>query len=445
MTDVLHVADGNIGDFKRLALSLVSPNGFALNTVSQQPQFGYDAFGRIRTANPVIAFASNSSYDVEPLVWETKADGVSNTAIWSVTTRDTSLTLTSDGYVVRQTYLHLPYQPGRSQFITMTGVMGASVSGAIKRIGQFDAKNGLFFEQSNGLMYVGRRSSGTGSTVDHKVAQFDWNLDPLNGLGPSGVTYDPTKDNIYIIDYGWLGTATVRYGLYIDGAIIYCHASHHANILDRSYMQTATLPLRYEISGTPVSTATLRQICSAVSSEGGYIDTPAYQFAVARELTGAISTTTEAPIIAIRPRLTLYGIPNRVRIKIINTSAVALSNSIRWALRYYPPNTANPVTGGTFTAANAESAVEANVTGTALTTAGSYIIQHGFAITTGGGGQARAVDSANIIQTTVLALGMVSSGSPLVDNDGGNPAYMVLSALGASATAVGAMEWEEVR
>lgn len=47
-----------------------------------------------------------------------------------------------------------------------------------------------------------RLSDGVDMTHDW-VPQADWNVDRLNGDGPSGMVLDPTKANVYDIEYGW--------------------------------------------------------------------------------------------------------------------------------------------------------------------------------------------------------------------------------------------------
>jgi hypothetical protein len=410
--------------------------------VTLAPVANFDAFGRLRVAQPTLIFASNQGYDAEPLVWQTVLSGAGATATWSATTRSTPLTLANvTGYVVRQSYQYLPYQPGRSQFITMTGVLGAAVPNVTKRIGQFDAKNGLFFEQTAaGVLQVVERSNG----IDTAVAQANWNLDPLDGTGASGIVLDETKDQIFVLDYGWLGTATVRYGVYLNGIVVYCHASHHANLLSTSYMQTANLPLRYEISSTADASATLVHICSAVVSEGGYYESPSYIFAADREISAALSTASEVPLVAIRPALTLNSIVNRIRLRSVNASVLAIGSSVRYRLLYYPPGTSNPVTGGAWAVPNAASGVEANASGTALSLTGAYEMQGDF-VGAGVGVASRGSSAVIVTQTMPLTLDMAGAGDPRTTNVGNNPAYLVLAALGASATAAGRMEWEEVR
>jgi hypothetical protein len=93
----------------------------------------------------------------------------------------------------------------------------------------------------------------------------------MNGSGPSGITVDPTKTQIWWTDIEWLGVGSVRVGFVINGVFYICHVFNHANTETNVYMTTATLNCRYEITNTTTTAgATMRQICSTVISEGGY-------------------------------------------------------------------------------------------------------------------------------------------------------------------------------
>ena len=96
-------------------------------------------------------------------------------------------------------------------------------------------------------MFV-KRSSVTGSLVNTEISQSNWNVDPLNGNGPSGLTLDLTKVQIIWFDFEWLGSGTVRCGFIINGVYIHCHSFQHANVTEGTYMTTASLPQRVEIT-----------------------------------------------------------------------------------------------------------------------------------------------------------------------------------------------------
>ena len=93
-------------------------------------------------------------------------------------------------------------------------------------------------------------------------------------------------------------------GFVINGQFIICHKFHHANLVPRTYITTASLPLRYEITNktATASNSTLKQICSTVISEGGY-ELVGLQQAVGTPITLAKDlgpVGTRAPIVTIR-------------------------------------------------------------------------------------------------------------------------------------------------
>jgi len=73
-----------------------------------------------------------------------------------------------------------------------------------------DRNNGIYFKYDASGLSVVREKGGTEVDV---IAQADWNLDPLDGTGPSGYTLDPSKGNIYQINYTWYGYGEIRFSV----------------------------------------------------------------------------------------------------------------------------------------------------------------------------------------------------------------------------------------
>ena len=244
-----------------------------------------DAFGRIRVSNPVTIFDSKNIFDDSDIAntaenqpnfydnQEISGSGTSTSYAPNESAQYLTVSNATAGTRVRQTRQRFNYQPGKSLMVIMSFIPGAHVSGVTKREGYFDANNGLFFEDNGTNYRLVRRTYVSGSPVDNAVNQSSWNIDPMDGTGPSGVTLDFEKTQLLFIDIEWLGVGRVRMGWVIDGLIYYAHEFLNTNVLDTVYMQTPNLPLRSEISndGTGV-TANLIQICSTVISEGGQND-----------------------------------------------------------------------------------------------------------------------------------------------------------------------------
>jgi len=80
-------------------------------------------------------------------------------------------------------------------------------------------------------------------TVDLRIPQSVWNLDRLDGTGPSGYTIDITRMQMWFIDYSWYGAGVIRYGVRATGGqIIYCHQIVNNNRQFEAYMRSGNLP-----------------------------------------------------------------------------------------------------------------------------------------------------------------------------------------------------------
>ncbi len=234
-----------------------------------------DAFERLRVSEPLTIFDSKQIFDNQPLFWDERLEtGAGIASAHSVDTASTVLTstLNTAGKFTRQTFMRFNYQPGKSQQIVLTGILDRSGggTGVQRRIGYFDDDNGLFFEDDEGTVKVVRRTHVTGSPVDNKVAQASWNVDKMDGTGPSEVTIDWTKGQIFFIDFKWLSLGRVRMGLEVGGRAWGVHDFLSSNILDKPYMSTPNLPVRFQMITTGSSPAsTMKCICTTVVSEGG--------------------------------------------------------------------------------------------------------------------------------------------------------------------------------
>ena len=259
--------------------------------------------------------------------------------------------------------------------------MNPSKANLRQRVGYFSTDNGIFLEQSNDVYFV-KRSKVTGSVVDTKIAQSDWNIDPMDGTGPSGLTLNLAYPQIFWIDIEWLGVGTVRMGFVVNGQFVHCHSIHHANLSSSpagAYMQTAILPVRYEIENTAAtaSSSTLKQICSTVISEGGY------------ELAGKMRTIGMQPLTASNYTLTtanvFYPVAS-IRLKSTHLDAIVVPKNIALVgttqsdFRYKIISGAN-VTGGSWISDGADSAVEYNLSGTSVT--GGTDLRSSYLVSTG--------------------------------------------------------------
>ncbi len=233
-----------------------------------------DAFARLRVSNPETHFENKQIFDKQPLIWS-ELTGSGGAVTYNPTRASTTLSITgtSGSIAARQTKQRINYQPGKSLLVISTFVFGTGSANVSKKVGYFDNKNGIFFEQSGSNLYLGIRSDVGGTPIDTMVSQSSWNLDPLDGSGPSGITLDISKAQIFTTDVEWLGVGRVRTGFIFNGSPVYAHEFNRANTLTSVYMSTPNLPVRYELTNEAAGSAnSLEEICSTVISEGGYND-----------------------------------------------------------------------------------------------------------------------------------------------------------------------------
>lgn len=358
-----------------------------------------DAFGRLRIAQPYTLFDSQNRYQKDPQFSEELVTGGTATYVANESSVDLAVTTSSGSKAVRQSFRVFPYQPGKSLMVLATFVMNAGKENLRQRVGYFNTDNGVFF-QVNGTtksFVLRTNTSGTPSDV-RTVNQADWNGDKLDGSGTSGITLDITKAQILYMDFEWLGVGSVRCGFVIDGKFYVCHTFNNANEIDKVYMTTAILPVRYEIenTGTTASASTMTQICSSVISEGGYDQKAIPQWARrTTTLTGV--TTTFVPIVSIRLKSTSLGA--------VVIPSVFHAIPIGSTLDYEVVLIKNPtLTGASFTSNSTN--VELDVTATALT--GGSIVDLDYV---SGSNQGSGVVSTGEDYNFDLQLGVTISGT----------------------------------
>ena len=354
--------------------SVTTPYPFGTSTGGAASSAGAtDAFGRIRTSSPLTLFDSSHRYRDNGLWSTATATGGTSTFDANAGLVNLAVTTASGSSVIRETTKCFSYQPGKSLLVMSTFTLNPAKTNLRQRIGYYGAANGMYLELDNTTLSFVERSSSSGSLLETRVAQSDWNTDPLNGTGPSNLTLDPTKAQILWMDIEWLGLGTVRMGFIINGKFIHCHSFHHANIITSTYITTASLPLRYEITNTAAtaSASTLKQVCSTVLSEGGY-ELRGLQQAIGTPIntpTSLATIGTYYPIVSLRLKSTT--LDAIVILTAISLLGVTTNTNYNWRVVASPTTT-----GGTWVSAGTNSSVEYNITGTS--TAGGRILAQGY-------------------------------------------------------------------
>jgi len=348
-----------------------------------------DSFGRLRMSQPYTLFDSSHRFSDNGL-WATSntAGNSSYTFVENQSTINLNVTTTANAEVIRETIKVFSYQPGKSLLIMNTFAMEPPKANVRQRVGYFGESNGIYLENDGTTNYFVLRTNTSSTIVETRVPQSEWNIDKFDGTGYSSQTrsstdhsngVDVSKTNIFWIDVEWLGVGDVRCGFVVDGRMVPAHVFHNDNVNLLPYMTTASLPLRYEIKNTGVTTSnsTLKQICSTVISEGGY-ELYGSQQAIQTPVDSPIDLTTAGTyynLISLRLKTT----PNRLDAIVIITalSLLAITNNsyYNWQLR-----AGGTTSGGSWTSAGNDSSVEYKIGSSTIT--GGRILASGFTTST---------------------------------------------------------------
>lgn len=291
-----------------------------------------DAFGRLRVSNPTAIFSAQFTYDLQPLVFETITAETGATVTHDATNRRATMTFSSTptgGKAIMQSYQWFRYEPWKSQQIPITFTMWGGVANVKKFAEYWDGTNWYRFVL-DGTTPKFEILSGT-TSWNQSVSQSSWNLDSMDGTGPSLINIDFTKSQILYIDFQALYTGRVRFWFDIGWEIIYCHEFNNANIIAYPYIQTANLPIRVWMTSTGTVSTTMHFHCSAVISEWWQNNPVWYEFS--QEGTVTASSGARTHLLSIRPKTTFNSIANRVWIWFLEVDMLVTgTNPILWEL-----------------------------------------------------------------------------------------------------------------
>ena len=400
-----------------------------------------DSFGRVRMSQPFTLFDSSHRYADNSLWSSGLSVGGSSTFNSNEGLIDLSVTTSANSEVVRETLRVFPYLPGKSLLVMNTFVMNSPKANLRQRVGYFGSSNGFYLElgsNSQSLCFV-KRSSVTGSPVETRVTQqggiygssdTGWNIDKMDGSGPSGLSLNITKSQILYMDLEWLGVGTVIMGFVINRRLIPCHAFNHANIESTTYITTASLPLRYEIKNTAATTSssTLKQICSTVISEGGY-ELRGSQQAIGVPITSPKVLTvagTLYPLVSLR--LKSDRLDSIAIVSALSLMGLGNNEKYQWALLGNPS-----LSGGTWNSTTPDSSVEYSLDASSVS--GGRALAFGYFSSSNQGSPTIEINKSSLFSMQLERNSLTSTPYPIV---------LAIAGSNASQSVYASLDWEEI-
>jgi hypothetical protein len=169
------------------------------------------------------------------------------------------------------------------------------------RFGYTDSTNGFFYLYNSTGISVGIVRGGT-ETI---IPQSSWNVDKLNGTGPSARTLDMTRGNIFRMDFSWYGFGSVSFNIVItdtSGNQV-VQTVHRWAPNQQTSVLTPNLPIYVGLqNGGTAAPATVYVAGRQFSLYGNY--SPIYRISSFYDTSPTVLTTTGfAPILSVKRRL----------------------------------------------------------------------------------------------------------------------------------------------
>ena len=342
------------------------------------PSASVDSFSRQRVSEPKVLFNSDFAYDTNPLFFSSIVVGTGSAV---KTAGESSITLSTGGAgagagVTFSSKQYFRYEPGKGRFVVLSGILGAQAAGVTSRFGNYDAKNGMFLEMDGTLgASVNQRSDTSGTPVDEKILQASWNIDKMDGSGPSGITLHWDKTLVFWIDFQWLGSGRARFGFIVNGMSQAVHDIYNDNFLTVPYMNQGDLPARQEIynTGAASGAATSKVIVMVVINEGSPELAPSFIRFTANNASNTVAASGPTPVVSIRPALLFAGNTNRMHnlLELLGVACVG-GNSAFYQLIYN-----GVLTGADFAPVDSHSGMTYDLSATAIS--GGTILASGYA------------------------------------------------------------------
>jgi hypothetical protein len=369
------------------------------NQTDWRPQFSNN--NRLKVAPFQTVFFNTFQYGKETDVWDERIVGV-GTATHNVSASNVIMQVgsTAGSKIIRQTKNVMRYIPGRPATLAFAIRLEQPKVGIRRRFGLFDDYNGAYFEDNGGTYSYVIRTSTTGITTEIRVGRDEWNGEKFDGNGWTGITADPTKQQMISISYEWYGAGTVDFSWLMAGETVKSHTFYNSNTQDRVWCSTPFLPIRLEIENVTgvAGTHYMYQGSNSLIQEGEP-EKLGTLLSIANPITGTTmaSANTFYPIVSIR-------------LKSTNLTGVMLLRSLQAATNdntnvYWKLIENATLTGGTWVDhPDPNSFIQYNITQTAVT--GGTPLLNGFVV--GGGAALIEIDTKAAIQLGRTGIGTIS-------------------------------------
>ena len=199
---------------------------------------------------------------------------------------------------------------------------------------------GTFSITSTGTLTASYTQLQNGGTPnDNWTYQSDFNIDKLDGTGKSKMVIDPSKLNVFTIDFRWLGAGRIRYSIEdpATGCIFPFHMDYYANRNTVPHISNPSMRIGYGVVNVAPAIGTGEKVIVQGASMMGAIEGKVVRNSTTKSisvtstyLAGGLAADTDWCFLTLKnDRVTTAGKPNVLnqRELIINSISIAIKDS----------------------------------------------------------------------------------------------------------------------
>lgn len=197
-------------------------------------------------------------------------------------------------------------------------------------------KSGSFSMSGTGTGTFATLQAGVANNVEWTY-QADFNVDKLDGTGPSGVTIDPSKLNIFQINFRWLGAGEIRFAMEnpLNGDMIFFHHVHYSNQNIDVHINNPSFRVGYvaaNLSGSSLSTESEIYGASMMAAIEGVTRETAFPTAVSSDYKTSLTNGNYHSIISIKNSLVHR---DKINLRLVVLKKLSISTTTNGPTRIY--------------------------------------------------------------------------------------------------------------
>ena len=290
------------------------------------------AFGEVAVANQNEKVSMMFPYGIQ-----TSISSVTTTGDGTVTGADSMAVLqtgaSANSSAILASKVPIRYHPGRGTSALFTGLFtpGVDLSSQAVGMGDTDFQDALAFGYNGtefGILHINASTPTWYSTSS-------WNVDKMDGTGPSKMTIDPTKLNVYKISYQFLGAGAIMFYVEDDdtGKFQLVHRLDNANSRTTPTLGNPALRL----GAWSANHANTTNVTVKTASMGGFVEGQFREFQV-RGATGAFVSaigTSETYLFSLKVPDSFQGKTNRTGLKLLRVNMATAGGTKLFEVRAY--------------------------------------------------------------------------------------------------------------